>query len=63
MAEGDGAAIDVDFFTIKIEFFFHRQILAGESFIDLDEIDLIGESSPRAPSPSRWREPVNALYS
>src|SRR5690242_21457043 len=45
MAQSDGAAVDVYFFTIEAEFFFHREILRGKGFIHFDEVDVI-ESKP-----------------
>ena len=39
MADGDGAAIDVDLGAIEAELALDREILRGEGFVDLEAVD------------------------
>ncbi len=41
VAEGDGAAVDVDFFLDEAEFFADGQELGGEGFVGFDEVDVV----------------------
>jgi len=39
VTDRDRATVDVYLFPIKAELFFHGKVLAGEGFVDLDELD------------------------
>ncbi len=41
MSQRDGAAVHVDLVAIEAEFLFHCEILTGEGFIHLDQIDVL----------------------
>jgi hypothetical protein len=41
MSDCDRAAVHIDFIAIEPQLFFDRQILRGERFVDLDQIDII----------------------
>src|SRR5262249_30272827 len=60
MADGDGAAVDVEFFAIKLEFAFNGDRLCGKGFVDLDAVDGIEGHSRAAQEAANRRGWANA---
>ena len=51
MAERDRAAVDVDLVAIEAELLLDREVLPGERFVDLDQIEVRRASARRARAP------------
>src|SRR5713226_2529570 len=45
MSKSNGAAIDVDLFSIQAQFFFDGKILRGESLVDFDQVNIVERES------------------
>src|ERR1700730_5874276 len=60
MAEGDGAAVEIGFLLVDAEFAHAGDRLRGESFVDLDDVDVLDGESGALQRLLRRRHPANA---